>query len=582
MCGIAGIYNLECKPVDMDIIKKMIKVIKHRGPDDEGYYIDKNIGFGHCRLSIIDLSSGGHQPMSNEDESLWITYNGEIFNYLELMAELKNAGHNFKSRSDTEVVLHAYEEWGSDCVTRFNGMWAFAIWDKKKNKLFLSRDRFGIKPLYYYYDGKTFVFASEIKAFIGLARTSLNETYLKRFLAAGIMHDGEETFFRDIRSILPAHSLVLADKGLKMIKYWEFLEERVREKYDYKDAEGTFLSLLIDAVRLWLRADVKVGTCLSGGLDSSSIVSIISKKLGIRMDSFSSIYNIDGYDESRYVDLVARDCGTDSHKISPAPEELPEVLAKIVWYQDGPTPDPTLFSQWNVMREASKYVKVLLDGQGGDELLAGYLKYLPFYRQILMEKRQLIEAFVFCRKNNLEYIRPMVSSFLNLRKGNAINNLSDELLRDLGQLRLPGILHYEDRNSMAFSIEARTPLLDHRFVEFCLGLPVAQKINSGGTKVILRKTMRGILHPGIINRKDKMGYPTPAAVWFRQQLKDYVASILFSNSFKKRGYFDNEAVKRKYEEHQMGEKDHSSEMWRWITAEIFLRMFIDKKDKVTV
>jgi len=588
MCGIAGIYNLDRKSVDMDVIKKMIKVIKHRGPDDEGYYISEHIGLGHARLSIIDLSDSGHQPMGNEDGSVWIVHNGEIYNYKELADELKRAGHHFKSSSDTEVMIHAYEEWGADCVKRFNGMWAFAVWDSRKSQLFLSRDRLGVKPLYYHWDGKCIAFASEIKALLSLPTISraYNEDIIRYFLDTGILDHSERTFFRDIRALPPAHSLLLNQDGLQKVRYWQLNISSSKKKMEIGDAAEEFRELLSDAIKIRMRSDVEVGSCLSGGLDSSSIVGLAAK-MGIKFKTFSSVYSEKGYEEGQYVDIVANEYKTDKYVITPDPRSLPEEISKIVWFNDGPSTDPSIFSQWSVMRLAHGKLKVLLDGQGGDELLGGYHKYFPYYLNTLLKlgiKKDplLIKEYLdlcghlYKGKNMLKNILYCLSS-LGTTKNDQQNDLNQEMVRDICNNRLPWLLHYEDRCSMAFSIESRTPFLDYRLVEYAVNLPFKYKIDHLNTKVILRAALKDILPPQIISRSDKKGYPTPAIRWFRDELRPYLGSIFNSDSFRKREIFKAYAVDVKMNEHVRGEKDHVAILWRCLTTELWFRQFIDNR-----
>ena len=618
MCGIAGIFNRDGKPVSSVELEAMARVQAHRGPDDEGLWTAGDVGFSHRRLSIIDLSAAGHQPMENEDGSVILVTNGEIYNYIELMAELKELGHTFRSRSDTEVMIHAYEEWGEDCVRRFNGMWAFALWDKKQKKLFLSRDRFGIKPLYYTIDGRRFLFSSEIKALLEVLPSlrEPNYPYLGRFLVTSLQDNGEETFFKDVRQLLPAHSMVVTETGITTSPYWQYNREEARSSYDYADPDMTFTSLLTDSIRLRMRSDVPVGTCLSGGLDSSTTVALDSGMIDGKVKTFSSIYQEKEANEIRYVEAVARAYHPEKYIIRPDKDDLFDLLPLMIYHQDEPCSAPGLFSQWHVMKAAKGRVKVLLDGQGGDEILGGYFHFFPPYmatlakeglrfqpslltklladarairsltgynfalatlyyfipralRQRVMERRQLSnttlhpELVAAMKANPIERPSPVKVG----------NDLDTALYSSIQRDTLPALLHFEDRDSMAFSLEARTPFLDYRLVEFCLGLDCTDKINGSVTKVILRRTMKGIVPQEIIERRDKMGFPTPVSRWFKNSPR--AEELIFSGPFLSRNLVNPDAASKAFEEHKSGERDHGLLIWRWINTELWFRRFID-------
>lgn len=632
MCGIAGIFNLDGEPVSDSMIRRMTDVMAYRGPDDQGVYTDQNIGLGHRRLSIIDLSSSGHQPMTNENGTIWLVFNGEIYNYLELIPILQNKGHQFRSRSDSEVIIHGYEEWGEECVTRFNGMWGFALWDAERRKLFLSRDRFGVKPLYYAATDRKVVFASEIKAILPVVPEARrpDNPYLYHFLRTSALDDGEETFFHGVRQLPPAYSLVIDANGQRLTKYWRYDREAARKTYDYDRPEMTFRELLCDAVRLRLRSDVPVGTCLSGGLDSSSIVALASMHLGQPVKTFSCIYEDPDCNEQFYVEALNRHSKTDPYPIHPTGDDFFDVLPQIVWHQDEPSAGPGLYSQWHVMQEAHGRVKVLLDGQGGDELLGGYFSYFPIYLGILLQKfltggrpadlvafvrsyRQISRLtphaflqtyFTNALPNRVKAVLNRVAGLsrrLGVRSREAApsilhpdfvagvrgreirreptdrfeDDLNTILYHHLTSQSVPALLHYEDRNSMAFSIEARTPFLDYRLVEFCLGLPYDQKIREGTTKYILRNALVQDLPRAILERKDKKGYPTPVARWFREGLREKTREILYSREMERRKVFNVEGVRQHFERHCRGEIDASWEIYRWLTTELWFRVFVD-------
>ncbi len=620
MCGIVGIYQFSSEVVDIKILQKMSEVIHHRGPDDEGYYFDKNIGLGHRRLSIIDLSPAGHQPMSNEDGSVWITYNGEIFNYVELMAELQDKGHVFKSKTDTEVIIHAYEEWGVECLSRFNGMFAFAIWDSKRKRLFCARDRFGIKPFYYFYDNKQFLFASEIKALLEdrSVERSPNQQIIYDFLVQAYLDHTDETFFKGIKQLLPAHYLLISNEKLEIKRWWDINETKRFDSLTDDGYASRFYELFEDAIRLRLRSDVPVGTCLSGGLDSSSIVCVANKlmfgkkdeDISERQKTFSSCFDLSEYDERVYINAVLEKTSAEANFIFPKAEELFDIISDIIWHQDEPFSSTSIVAQWYVMKEASKKIKVLLDGQGADELLAGYHGYFGALYSDLIKNFRLIRLFkelIYYKKNHHKFqphvfsniARSFLPSYLvsilrgrikgdiswldtNFQKKykrsfdltNKFPNHFDNLLYNiLTKYGLPALLHYEDRNSMAFSIEARVPFLDYRLVEFMFSLPSEQKIRNGTTKVVLRNAMKDILPEKVRTRQDKMGFVTPEDIWFRTAAKDKILEIINSKSFKERGYLNINQVKMEFDAHCRGEKNISNTVWRWVNMELWLRHF---------
>ena len=418
MCGFVGIYSFNgvFRP---PLIQKMVDVLWHRGQDDEGFLAANsklgeailltrkgnkirersleefnrpaNLFLGHRRLSIIDLSLAGHQPMSNEDGSIWIIHNGEIYNYLEIQRELEPLEHRFQSRTDTEVILHAYEEWEIDCLRRFNGMWAFAIVDLKKKRIFCSRDRAGVKPFYYLYDGKRFCFASEIKALLEMDHFSVepNEQIIADYLFSGLLDHTRETFFKNIYQLRPGEYILVEADKLTINSYWDIEAKEIRFARD-RDYVERFYELLQDSIRLRLRTDVPIGTCLSGGLDSSSIVclanrlmfdgqSIDPRLVGERQKTFSSCFEDPSYDERKFIELVIDQTGAEKNYVFPKAEDLFNELPKLIWHQEEPFGSTSIFAQWNVMQLVKERgVTVLLDGQGGDELLAGYLPSFYF------------------------------------------------------------------------------------------------------------------------------------------------------------------------------------------------------------
>jgi asparagine synthase (glutamine-hydrolysing) len=611
VCGIAGRVSLDGAPASPELVATMIATIRHRGPDGESYWSDEHAQLGHARLAIIDLTAAADQPMPNEDGSLRLVYNGEIYNYVELADELRARGHVFRSRTDSEVILHAYEEWGEECLAHFNGMWAFALWDARRRRLFCARDRMGVKPFYYARRGGDLLFASEIKALLSvmpeLRRPSM--PWLRHLLVAGRLDDADDaTAFADVRQLPAAHWLRLDERGLGVERYWAYAPGR----HDYARPVETFRGLLEDSVRLRLRSDVPIGTCLSGGLDSSAIVGLTSRRVG-QVHTFSAVYPGTDADESRFVHVVNAAYDAAAHLVEPRGEDLPSIFPKIAWHQDEPTAGPGLYSQWHVMARAHGQVKVLLDGQGADELLAGYHDYLPAFLSTLLDRALKLDSGSLARLLR-EYprvsatagrplavamLRPFapaplerlhrrwldadatvdVHPDLRAAHGNGTarlpRTLEAQLLEATTRTSLPALLHYEDRNSMAFGIEARVPFLDYRLVEFCLGLPVELKIHRGETKYLLRRALGDVLPAPVLNRRDKKGYPTPAATWLRSVAKEWSREILLDDRTRRRGILDMASVERKLAEHADGRRDWSWPIWRWLSVEHWFRQTID-------
>ena len=405
MCGIAGQYCLDGKEPDKKLLSVMSERLAHRGPDGEGTHIRGPIAFAHRRLAIIDLSDEGLQPMTNEDGTLWLVFNGEIYNFVELRQELIKKGHIFHSKSDTEVILHAYEEWGHNCLTRFNGMWAFALWDDPRQELFCARDRFGIKPFYYALTGDSFLFASEIKALLAhpAVGTKPDDVTLGTYLAWGVLDHSERTMFDGIFQLRPAHAMVVTKNGTQQpFRYWDGkVNAEIRSTVPDAEVASKLRSLLHDATRIHLRSDVAVGTCLSGGIDSSALTSIINglireetlSSVGTRQKTFSVVFSDERFDESRYIDEVITATAVDAHRTEPSPEKLWDDIDRLVYMQDEPFGSLSIYAQYCVMRLAHEQVKVVLDGQGADELLAGYLAYQGSFIGGLLRSFHVLTGF---------------------------------------------------------------------------------------------------------------------------------------------------------------------------------------------
>lgn len=658
MCGIVGILNLEGNGVPPELLGRMTKVLKHRGPDDEGYLLvdtstgryeprsgDDTMGelsktikhllapmelrpelaFGHRRLSIIDISAAGHQPMSNEDGTIWIVHNGEIYNYIELRGDLKSRGHVFRSNTDTEVVIHSYEEWGLECLNRFNGMWAFAIWDGREKKLFCSRDRFGVKPFYYYLDSERFIFASEIKALLeaGFVERKPNEQIIFDYLTCALVDHTESTFFKDIKQLRGGHYLELHPGGNRpeIRRYYDIPLSRTSTKMTDEEYAKRFHDLFEDSVRLRLVSDVPVGSCLSGGLDSSSIVCVIDKLMseqGVKFTggegmqrTFSARYYDKRHDEGRFIGDVVRKTAVDARYTYPTGKQLQEDLSALVWHQEEPFGSTSIYAQWEVFKLVKQYsVKVALDGQGGDELLAGYHGYFPVLFFYLIRTLQwlklaregllylithgtsttlnlLIYSYHRLRQTKRSDFGPWLSNdFAAKFKGQPLFPADDIkppevslfdwfLYSSILVTSLPSLLKYEDRNSMAHSIESRVPFLDFRLVEFACALPWEQKIRRGTTKLILRNAMKGVIPDSVATRQDKIGFSTPEDAWFRGDLREDILEVINSQSFRQRPFFDHRKLLEEFKAHQQGQRNISAIIWRWVNLELWLRRFID-------
>ncbi len=580
MCGIVGVLNRQTKP-QMERLRASLRLIEHRGPDGDGVWANHSerppyVAFGHRRLAIIDLSDAGAQPMSNDEGQLWITYNGEIYNYLELMGELEGRGHRFRSKSDTEVILRAYEEWGEACLERFNGMFAFAIWDERKQRLFAARDRFGEKPFHYAWNRERgfFAFSSEIKALLAMPEVErgLDDRALYRFVAFQELAGAEQTLWQGVRRLPHAHYLLLTWKGerfdLTIQRYWDIDLERTAE-LSLQVAAARFAELFADSVRLRLRSDVPVGTSLSGGLDSSAIVCQIHA-LGAAggQKTFSARMEEAALDEGHHIAAVLAKTGVEGHEVWPSSAELQSCFSKLCYHLEEPFPTTSMFAQFLVMRLASEQgVTVLLDGQGADEILAGYRHYFRTRYAEMADRWQLLslwtERHAFQKKHVRDFPLSMKALLARLSPGlyrfskNGTTSgqpyhsestvwwrdewlaefadepppelpianrdvLTRKLYADAMRGELQELLRYGDRNSMAWSRELRVPFLDHRLVEFLFTLPVHYKLHQGETKVLLREASKGLLPESIRRRQDKLGYQAPLIEWLSRSLTEWV------------------------------------------------------------
>jgi asparagine synthase (glutamine-hydrolysing) len=575
MCGIAGMTGRKAK-----LLQTMLGTIKHRGPDGEGQFSDDHFSLGMRRLAIID-PEGGKQPIWNEDRTVCIFFNGEIYNYHSIWQELQDLGHKFSTNhSDTETIVHGYEQWGFDVLKKLRGMFAFAIYDLKQKKIFIARDRLGIKPLYYTSIGKDFYFASEIKALLEVPeqKRELNRKVAYEYLYYRVHDSGPETFFAGIHRLLPGHYMVVDVQGRieKTSKYWEpEVNLEFSSKKSDQDYAQELRELYIETIRLHLTSDVPVGISLSGGLDSTGVVSIVNKLIKERGETthtqkvltFSAVYPDDPMDETPWIDEVIKYTGAERHLVTPTADHLWEEMDDWLFTQEEPTISSGPYANYNVMREAAKYVKVMLSGQGGDELFAGYIpyfssyitsaldarKYFPLLRELAQGSdlyfnyfTQLLRSKFYAR--NIIGTKELIdrSAFPEKGFGYKIDrNLNKRLFNDVTQYSIPNLLRYEDRNSMAFSVEGRVPFLDHVLVEYIFKLPIDQKIKHGWNRYIYRNALRGLIPDKILNRRKKIGFTTPETNWLRRK-SESIGAVFASPAFQSNPLFNGKEVKDLY------------------------------------
>jgi asparagine synthase (glutamine-hydrolysing) len=604
----------------------MGETLRHRGPDDEGSFVDEAIGFYHKRLSIIDLTTG-RQPMIDDD--LVIVFNGEIYNYLELRQTLIQKGHLFQTHSDTEVILKMYREHGEKAVSALNGMFAFLLYDRKHQKLIAARDHFGIKPLYIWEDEDKVLFASEIKALLvhpGV-RAEVNRDALNEYLTFQFVL-GEQTLFKGIRKVRPGHYMVfdLQDHTQKTIQYWQ-----PAFKIDHHHTQDYFVyelqRLLEDTIKIQLRSDVPLGAYLSGGIDSSIVTILAARILSNGLRTFTGAFR-EGveYDETAYAETVARHCRAEMFRIYPSAADFVELLPKLIYHLDEPVAGPGLFPQYMVSRLAADHVKVVLGGQGGDEIFGGYARYVVAYLEqalkgAIFETNDEGEHIVSLKSilPNLPYLRqyvPMIRQFwgrevfeemdrryfhLIDRSESALELYAEDFRRQYDREKifhtfqkefnhpdtrsyfnkmthfdmfgsLPGLLQVEDRMSMAVSIESRVPLLDKRLVDLITSMPVAMKFNGGEMKYILKRATKNILPECVLNRKDKMGFPVPLHLWAKDGAADFIQDILLSKRCRERGIFNMKHIEQLIQ----GERAFGRTLWGALSIELWLSQFIDR------
>jgi len=617
VCGILGIVG-ERQLIERPQMEALRDLLQHRGPDGAGLWHSPRMTeiLAHRRLSIIDLSDRAAQPMVSQSGSCVVTYNGEIYNYVELKNELQADGVSFRTSSDTEVLLAAYEAWGTDCVTRLNGMFAFAIWDEAKQMLFAARDRLGEKPFFFHRGRDYIVFASEMKAILasGLVCTEPDYHGVYRYLVLRDVDSDHSTLFKGVQSLRPAHTLTYSKNGgqLEISRYWAIDPEHHTSYRTDREYEEHFLELLQDAVRIRLRADVSVGSSLSGGLDSSTIACLVSRQTR-RGDqaTFSARFRAPRYDEGAYIADVVGVTQAKGYSVYPNPAKLPDEVEALTWHQEEPFFSASVYAQWNVMRLAKDHgVTVLLDGQGGDETMAGYTTYYGPYLLDLLRQGKILgflrDSAGFTRRQGLHgaalslvpLIRGRVERFLRRRfrsagipaeflrlwacessghSGSRVDSLHRMLHHTLTISVLPALLRYADRNSMAFSREVRLPFLDHRLVEFLFSIPSDQLIRGQTTKHILRRAAVDILPASVRDRKTKLGFAPPQSEWMRSELRGWIESILMSHEFEARPWVEARCIRRMWLDYLAGRTAYSSQIWRWVSLEVWARMFLDRQ-----
>ncbi|HYM25704.1 MAG TPA: asparagine synthase (glutamine-hydrolyzing) [Vicinamibacterales bacterium] len=623
MCGIAGFVESDAAPIPLlsekagDLIHRMCDVIRHRGPDDEGVFVEPGVALGMRRLSIIDLASG-HQPIHNEDRTIWIVFNGEIYNFPALRRELEAAGHEFYTNTDTEAIVHAYEEWGTACVQRLRGMFGFAIWDAPARRLVVARDRIGIKPMHYAAAGGRLYFGSEIKSLLEAADVprDLDPGALDHYLSF-LYTPQDGSIFTSVRKLPPGHVLTWQDGRIDVQRYWQLPAEETYRGSE-ADAIGELRATLADAVKSHLLSDVPLGAFLSGGIDSSLVVGLMAEASGRRVKTFSIGFDVPEFDELEHARTVAHHFGTDHHEFVVKPDAV-AILDRLIAHFDEPFADASAIPTWYVSEMARRHVTVVLSGDGGDELFGGYDRYLPHPRVVAFDRygpRALrrVAAMTAARlphgvrgKNFLRHVgrsergryidsvrffsadekpallSPDVRSALaeadpEARLSTHFDRYAHlswptQMMRFDAETYLPeDVLTKVDRMSMAHSIESRVPLLDNEVLTLASSLPASMKIRDGRRKHVLKEVAAQLLPRAIIERK-KQGFGVPLGVWFRGNLRELFADTLLSASSLQRGYFQPPFIMRIVDEHLSGRRDHTLRLWQLVVFERWCQLY---------
>ena len=646
MCGICGKISLN-GAVSENLIHKMCEVLEHRGPDDEGIEVldssaarggetrsnNISVGIGHRRLAIIDLSPAGHQPMSNEDGSIWIVLNGEIYNFIELRAALEKKGHRFKSHADTEVVIHLYEDKGVECLKDLRGPFAFAIWDSHKERLFIARDRIGKKPLFYTYKNQTLSFASEIKAILQDPEVSaeVNRPAITDYLSYGYTPT-PETMFKGIMKLPPAHFMIYEKGNIRLEKYWE-LDFSKKLKLSEREYCDRTMELLEECTKIRLISDVPLGAFLSGGIDSSAVVYMMSKLSSKPVKTFSIGFDDGKYNELRYARIIAKQFKTEHREYMVKPDAI-ELLPKLVWHYNEPYADSSALPSYYVAKMTRGEVTVALNGDGGDEDFGGYERFMaarfaesiskspvPFKDKViklivnsipeslgfkdrrLRLRRFLIELSKPYRERHYNWISifsehekesMFTAGFAGEIAGGDSFDYLDRAFNECGSKDivdlvmsadiktnlLDDLLVKMDIATMANSLEGRSPFLDHKMMEFCASMPSNMKIKGTKLKYILKKSLSKALPKEILSR-GKMGFGVPLDSWFRKELKDYSYGILMSDNCINRGYFERGSIKKLLDEHVSGRANNGARIWSLLFLELWHRMFIDT-EKISI
>ncbi len=617
MCGIAGIVSLGDRPVLTEEIRRMCAAIAHRGPDDEGFYFAPGVGLGMRRLSIIDLATG-RQPVRNEDGSVQVVFNGEIYNFQELRADLQRRGHVFYTVTDTETIVHLYEEYGARCVEKMRGMFAFAVWDARKKTLLLARDRLGVKPLYYAECGGRLIFASELKAILELGEVERrldwrSVGHLFTFLCTA----RAESIIEGVKKLEPGHVLVArAGKKPAVERYWDvcFAPDRSRSEEHFVER---LRELLRESVKLRMVSDVPLGAFLSGGIDSSSVVAAMARLASGPLKTFSIGFDDREYNELDHARAVAQKFGAEHHELVLEPDVL-GVIDDLAWHLDEPFGDPSCIPTYMVSKLAAEHVKVVLSGDGGDELFGGYDKYvveqndrrrpaprwlkkisgvaaglmpegmrgrnLLYHLSLTGAERYLDSTVLLPDLARRKLFRSEAVALIDVyepwrRELDAITRADGDWLSAVQYLDIKAYLPYDiltkvDRMSMAHSLEARDPLLDHKLVEFAATIPPELKLRGGVTKYIFKQAMRGILPDAIIDRP-KRGFGVPLGRWFRGRLGSFVRDVVLSDKSKQRGIFDPSYIETLLKRHERG-RPYDIELWTLISFELWCRTFLDR------
>lgn len=626
MCGICGIYNAQSRePVSAELLAHMINSLSHRGPDDSGSYLDGSMGLGFARLSIIDLT-GGHQPMSNETGDIWLVFNGEIWNYKELRKELIEKGHYFRTNSDTETIVHAYEEYGVNCVARLNGMFSFAIWDAPRRRLLLARDRAGKKPLYYTQVNGSLLFGSEIKSLLYHpdVKRKADTQALADFLSVRYV-PGPATLFENIYKVLPGHWLLYENDTLKEECYWDYTfgqtDNRPLEEYMQGVRQHVHR-----AVEERMIADVPVGAFLSGGVDSSIVTGIMSQLTNQPIQTFAVGFDEEGYSELPYAKLAADHFGTEHHELVVKSSDLAAYWPLLTWHRDEPVSEPSDLGVYLVSRLARKYVKVVLSGEGGDELFAGYPKYvvdwmaryyhilpisirdgmitplldqLPYsMRKLKIAARNLSQPVpqrwmswfgIFNSQLKEKILSDTTKASINIDSSRVFerwlknnpqrDDLSSMLYLDT-KIWLPdNLLMKGDKMTMAASLEARMPLLDYHLTEYAASIPSKVKVKSFKAKYLLKRTFADFLPEAILTRK-KMGFNVPTGIWFREGQRNLITRLLLSERARDRGYLNNAFVAKLLRDHLEGKTNYQAQLFTLASLELWFRVFIDEPNLV--